>query len=132
MKKAIFLFLAITLFVNAYPQKKWSLEECINYAYENNLQIKRQALNVDYNKNNLSQSKFNTLPNLNGQWNHTFSSGKTIDYNRFEYVNQSYWSGNMGLGSDITVFSGLSILNDIKQEKIQISASPVRSRKNQK
>jgi len=117
MKKAIFLFLAITLFVNAYPQKKWSLEECINYAYENNLQIKRQALNVDYNKNNFNQSKFNTLPNLNGQWNHTFSSGKTIDYNRFEYVNQSYWSGNMGLGSDITVFSGLSILNDIKQKK---------------
>jgi len=117
MKKVIFLFLAITLFVNAYPQKKWSLEECINYAYENNLQIKRQALNVDYNKNNFNQSKFNTLPNLNGQWNHTFSSGKTIDYNRFEYVNQSYWSGNMGLGSDITVFSGLSILNDIKQKK---------------
>jgi outer membrane protein len=117
MKKVILLFLASMLFINAYPQKKWSLEECIKYAYENNLQIKRQQLNVDYNKNNFNQSKFNTLPNLNGQWNHTFSSGKTIDYNRFEYVNQSYWSGNMGLGSDITVFSGLSILNDIIQKK---------------
>ena len=57
MKKIFLLFLAVILFVNAYPQKKWSLEECINYAYENNLQIKRQELNVDYNKNNYSVSR---------------------------------------------------------------------------
>jgi outer membrane protein len=123
MKKFVFLLLASILFINAYPQKKWSLEECINYAYENNLQIKRQELNVDYNKNNFTQSKFSMLPNLNGQWNHNFSSGKTIDYNRFEYVNQSYWSGNLGLGSNMTVFSGLSILNDIIQKKYKFLQS---------
>ena len=123
MKKFVFLLLASILFINAYPQKKWSLEECINYAYENNLQIKRQELNVDYNKNNFTQSKFSVLPNLNGQWNHNFSSGKTIDYNRFEYVNQSYWSGNLGLGSNMTVFSGLSILNDIIQKKYKFLQS---------
>jgi outer membrane protein len=124
--KKIFLFaLAMIVFMNAYPQKKWSLEECINYAYENNLQIKRQELNVDYNKNNYNQSKFSTLPNLNGQWNHSFSSGKTIDNSKEipRYVNESYWSGSMGVNSNLNVFSGLTILNDIKQKKYKFLQS---------
>jgi outer membrane protein len=123
MKKVFLLFLAGCLFVNAYSQKKWSLEECINYAYENNLQIKQQQLNVNLNKNNLNQSKFNTLPNLNGQWQHNFSSGKSIDYNLFKYVDQSYWSGNLGIGSDMTLFSGLSTWNDIQQKKYKFLQS---------
>ena len=28
----------------SYAQKIWSLEECIAYAHDNNLQVKRQAL----------------------------------------------------------------------------------------
>jgi outer membrane protein len=123
MKHTVLLLLAFFIITNAYPQKKWSLEECINYAYENNLQIKRQQLSVENSKNNFNQSKFNILPNLNGQWNHNFSSGKTIDYNRFEYVNQSYWSGNMYLGSEMTLFSGLTTINDILQKKYKFLQS---------
>jgi outer membrane protein len=125
MKKVFLLSVAMIVFINAYPQKKWSLEECINYAYENNLQIKRQELNVDYNKNNFNQSKFSTLPNLNGQWTHSFSSGKTIDNSKEipRYVNENYWSGNMGVNSNLNIFSGLTILNDIKQKKYKFLQS---------
>jgi len=94
-------------------QKVWTLEECIRYAHENNIQIKRQELNVNYGKNNYLQSYFNTLPNLNGSFSHSFSEGKTIDYSVFDYVNQSYWSSNMGLSSNLTLFSGLQLYNNI-------------------
>jgi outer membrane protein len=125
MKKVFSLILAITLFTNAYPQKKWSLEECINYAYENNLQIKRMELNVQYSKNNYTQSKLNTLPNLNGQWGHSFNSGKTLDNIQSPpvYVTSSFWGGGVGLSSDLTVFSGLTIINDIKQKKYKFLQS---------
>ncbi len=123
MKQTVLFLLAFFVITSAYSQKKWSLEECINYAYENNLQIKRQQLNVGYNKNNYGQSQFNMLPNLNGQWNHNYSSGKTIDYNRFEYVNQSYWSGNMWLGSEVILFSGLTNFNDMLQKKYKFLQS---------
>lgn len=123
MKHTVLILLTLIIATGAYSQKKWSLEECINYAYENNLQIKRQQLNVAYNRNNYSQSQFNILPNLNGQWAHNYSSGKTIDYSRLGYVNQSYWSGNMWLGSDMTLFSGLTILNDILQKRYKFLQS---------
>ena len=79
--RRLFLFLCILAVAGFMPlkaQKLWSLQECISYALENNLQVKRQELNVKYNKNNFNQSYYNTLPNLNAQYNQSFSSGQTL------------------------------------------------------
>jgi outer membrane protein len=121
MKKAIILLCSLATLglapLNA--QKVWSLEECINYALENNLQIKRQELNVQYFKNNFSQSYFNTLPNLNGQVTEGFSSGTTFDQYatppHFRDVNS--WSGNLGLSSSVTLFAGFQTINNIMKSK---------------
>lgn len=116
MKKVIFLFLAWMAFMNAYSQKTWSLEECINYANANNLQIKRSQLNVDYNKNNYNQSMFNTLPNLNAGYGHSLNWGG-IDQLTNLRSNQNFQSANVGLSSELTLFKGLQTLNDIQQKK---------------
>ena len=119
MKKVIgFLFFLLLLsHAPVEAQKVWSLEECINYALENNLTVKRQELNVQHNKNNHSQSYFNALPNANGQINYGYSSGKTIDYSKFEYVDQNYWSGSAGLSSNLTLFGGFQVINNILKTK---------------
>jgi outer membrane protein len=116
MKKVFLIFLAGFLFVNAYSQQKWSLEECINYAYENNLQIKRQQLNVDYYNNNYNQSKFNVLPNANLGYGHSLNWGG-IDQLTNLRSNQNFQSANIGLSSELNIFKGLQTLNDIRQKK---------------
>ncbi len=118
--KKVFVLLCSLIVLDLLPlnaQKVWSLQECISYALENNLMIKRQELNVQYSKNNHSQSYFNVLPNLNGQVNYGFSSGKNIDYSNLEYVNQNYWSGSGGLSSSITLFGGFQTINNILKTK---------------
>ncbi|HEX2395799.1 MAG TPA: TolC family protein [Bacteroidales bacterium] len=118
MKKGLFLCSMILLgFLPVKAQKVWSLEECINYALENNLQIKRQELNVRYNKNNYNQSYFNTLPNLNGQISQGYSSGQTYDYFESQYKDQNYWSGSLGIGSNMTLFGGFQIVNNIMKTR---------------
>jgi len=107
----------ICLAAGLKAQDTWSLADCINYALENNLQVKRQELLVSNGKNNYLQSMFNILPNLNGAVNNSYSSGKTIDYAKFEYVDQNYWSSNMGLQSNLTLFSGLQNINNIQYAK---------------
>ena len=59
-KKFILLFplLCLLFFTSGKAQKIWTLEDCILYAYENNISIKQQALNTQYNENTLNQSKF--------------------------------------------------------------------------
>jgi|WetSurSiteA1Bulk_404760.scaffolds.fasta_scaffold08874_2 outer membrane protein len=121
MKKALLFLCSLIMlgFIPVKAQKVWSLEECINYALENNLQIKRQELNVQYSKNTHNQSYFNTLPNLNGQINYGRNEGKTID-NSLEvprYVNSTYWEGTVGLQSSVTLFGGFQIINNIMKTK---------------
>ena len=121
MKKAIIFlcFLATLGLAPVKAQKVWSLEECINYALENNLQVKRQELNVQFNKNNYTQSYFNTLPNLNGQIGENFNSGRDFDYSAIPpaYRNQNTWAGNLGLNSNVTLFGGFQIINTIMKSK---------------
>jgi outer membrane protein len=115
MKNKIWLLCIIFLtgWASASAQTLWTLEDCIQYAFEHNLQVKRQELNVEYSRNTYVQSYFNTLPNLNGSMNNSFSSGKTIDYAKFEYVDQNYWSSNMQISSNLTLFNGLQNYHNI-------------------
>jgi outer membrane protein len=116
MKKLMLFLLSLVMlgFVPVNAQKVWSLEECIMHALDNNLQIKRQELNVQYNKNNYTQSKFNTLPNLNGYFSHGYNAGKTVYLNRLD---ANYWSGRSGINSELYVFNGFQIINTIKENK---------------
>jgi outer membrane protein len=121
MKKGI-LFLCSMVILGFMPvnaQKVWSLEECIIYALERNLQIKRQELNVQYYKNNMNQSYFNTLPNLNAQLNESFTSGRAFDYyaDPPRYRDQNSWYGTGGLRSSVTLFNGFQIINGIVKSR---------------
>jgi outer membrane protein len=121
LRKPLLLVLALmlTAAVPLNAQKTWSLEECINYAIENNLQIKRQELNVRYSRNNYTQSYFNTLPGINGQVSESFVSGQTFDYYAVppRYTDQNSWSGNLGLSSNVMLFGGFQVINNILKSK---------------
>lgn len=120
--KKVFVLLCSLIVLDLLPlnaQKVWSLQECISYALENNLMIKRQELNVQHNKNNYFQSYFNTLPNINGQINEGFTSGQAFDYYSTppQYKDQKSWSGNLSLNSNVTLFGGFQIINNIMKSK---------------
>lgn len=56
----------VLLFIasSSIGQETWSLERCIEYALENNIQIKQQELNVKVSENQLTRSKLSAYPNL--------------------------------------------------------------------
>jgi len=71
-KKLILLFpiLLMTFFASINAQNVWSLERCILYAFDNNINIKQQMLNTHYYQNLLNQSKVELAPNLNAGVDH--------------------------------------------------------------
>jgi outer membrane protein len=135
MKKVIFLLCSLIMLglLPVRAQKAWSLEECINYALENNLTIKQQELNVEYYKNNYNQSKFNTLPNLNASINQGYYdvSGQTIINNQLVDTKSKYWSGIASLNSSVTLFNGFQTINDILQKKYLFLQSQSDQKKNE-
>jgi outer membrane protein len=117
----IFLFL---FFNSGKAQKIWSLEDCINYAYENNISIQQQTLNTQYNENLLKQSKLNQLPNLNADLNQTLSYGRALDYTTYRFTeSRRTFQSNVNVASAVTVFQGLQQRNTIRQNEFNLLAS---------
>jgi len=125
-KKFILLLpiLCLLFFTSSQAQEKWSLEDCILYAHDNNISIQQQALNTQYNENLLKQSKFDQLPNLNANLSHRYSWGRALDETTYRYTeNQSSIQSGVNAGSAVTLFQGLQQRNTIKQNEFNLLAS---------
>ncbi len=104
-------------------QKVWSLEECIKYAIDHNITIKQQVIQTDVQKNSLDLAKFQLLPSLNGQASHSYSFGRALDQNTYQFFNQTLQSDYFYLGGNLPVFNGLQNYNDIQKNKYLVLAS---------
>lgn len=103
-------------------QNTWSLQKCVDYALENNIQIKQQALNTDYYQNQVSQAKSNKLPNLNAQLGNDYSFGRSLTYdNTYKNVNSMSLSG--GLATNFTIWNGFTLNNEVKRQELDLQAT---------
>jgi outer membrane protein len=113
--------LCITFPTLIKAQKQWTLEECIGYAFQNNITIKRQALQNEVSANNLTQAKLDLFPDLNASYNHSIGRGNSFN-NSYQNVNKSS-DGNVGLSSSVVLFRGFQKLNTIKMNNYGYLAS---------
>jgi outer membrane protein len=122
--KTIILILSFSLLTLAgFSQKVWSLEDCINHALENNMQIKIQQLNSDLRNNQLVQSKADIFPSLNAGTNQNVNFGRSVDPFTNEFTSHSVFSTNFSVNSGITLFSGFQKYNTIERNKYELISS---------
>ena len=105
-----------------YPQV-WTLEECINYALENNLDIQRSELDLQTSEIAWDQSKMQRIPDLSGRASAGRNWGRSIDPVTNLFVSQAINSVNLSASSSVVLFNGLSIHNNIKQNQFSFEAS---------
>ena len=128
MNKNIFFSFSFLLIL-AWPVfsqtggKKWTLEECVQYAIDHNIQIKQRALTTEMNQNTLKQAKLSRIPTLNAGSNYSFSSGRVLDETTYRFSNNSINYLGFNVGGSMNLFSGLQKANTIKQNKYQLMAS---------
>lgn len=102
---------------------EWTLEECVNYAWENNLTIKNNQLTQLQNEISVKQSKFARLPNLSAGGGIGKSFGRTIDPVSNSFVSQDIVSGALSASSNVTLYQGGILQNTIKQNELNLQAS---------
>lgn len=100
-----------------------SLQECVQTAIENNLDVKQSDLSMERAGVTMRQSKANLLPNVGGEINHTLNQGRSIDLSTNSYVNQQQTSGSYSLSGNVTLFNGLRLLNTLKSSQYAYEAS---------
>ncbi len=113
-----FFFLSTSI----QAQKKWTLEECIDFALKNNIDIKQNELQIKVQQANLLRSKATLLPNINANANDIVNWGKTVDRYTNQFADSRTTSINIYLQSSVTVFNGFKLLNNVKKNKLELVA----------
>lgn len=124
MKKLLYtLFLTVFLITSIKAQRVLTLDECIQIALDNNLDIKRSRNNAIAAKANYNQSKMNFLPSLNAGASHNWNEGLQFDNTSGSLVNTTTLSGSGYLSSSLILFNGFSNVIGMQRDKILYDAS---------
>jgi outer membrane protein len=114
------LFLSSSL----YSQEPWDLRKCVDYALDNNIQVKQSKLNTDYFENVYEQSRYNLIPSLNATGSYGVSFGRALDQTTYEFRdNQTVQSFNPSISSSVTLFNGFRQRNTIEQNRLNLMAN---------
>lgn len=108
---------------NAQLPAKWTLEDCINYAKENNIQINTLKLSSDAAKLDWQQSKNNRLPNVNGTISQSLVNSNNADPVIGGFQTQANFSSNYGINSSMTIYNGGYLNNDIRSKSLSLESA---------
>lgn len=105
-------------------QKVWTLEECVSYALEHNIEIKRQELGVSNSEIGLSESRWDYAPSLSAGASYSISSGRVLDQTTYEFIENNVVGGSSAsVSGSMQVFSGMRRHYALKKAKASMKAS---------
>ncbi|MBO4431444.1 MAG: TolC family protein [Bacteroidaceae bacterium] len=109
----------------AWGQKVWTLQECLDYALANNIQLQQKRITAASDHEDVLQSQAALFPSVSFSTNQNASwrpfaettinlSGGTMTTNR----NSVSYNGSYGINANWTVWNGNRNINTIKQNKL--------------
>lgn len=119
MKKALtsaFVFLLVcSVFGQESKNYRFSLDDCLRFAVANSYERKSMELTGESLEATYEQAKQQRLPNLSASVGQNFNN------------NANGWStsGNVGVGSSVTIYQGGNINNTIAQSKLNLERNAV-------
>jgi outer membrane protein len=116
------LFSACCIIAHSQQNNTFTLQQCLDIAIKNNLNVKQTGLTMEQDRINLKQQRENLLPSITGGANRTLSQGRGINSVTNTYVNQSLTSDNYNLSASLTIFNGLAYQNAIKAASLNYQA----------
>ncbi|MEM0938670.1 MAG: TolC family protein [Bacteroidota bacterium] len=122
MRKFIFGFILLSTVVSwAQEVRELTLDECINMALSRNLTIKQNQNNLIGAESNKRQAYYNFLPNLNAQFNHSYTDGSDIVAG--SVVSFRSWNARPWLRSSFTFFNAFANHHLLSRRKHEFEAT---------
>jgi outer membrane protein len=115
-----FLFLSV---LSQAQSKKWTLEECVNYAIKNNISIKQSELDAKSAAIDKSSAIGGFLPSLNINGSHSWNIGLNQNITTGLLENQTTQFTAAGLNSNIDVYNGMQNQNRLRRANLTLLAS---------
>ncbi len=107
-------------------QKKWTLEECVAYAVENNLSIEQYELDLQDALIDKSDAVGAFLPDANASLSAQGNTGLSLDPTTNQLVSTTIFTANGGLTSSVMLFDGLRNIHRLNRAKLNALANQYR------
>jgi Outer membrane protein len=104
-------------------QKKWTLQETVNYAIANNLQIVATQNNQKIQENQLQVAKREYLPSVKGNINNNFSFGQSRDSYSGATFRNDYFQNSAHVSADMLLFNYGKIEKNIRKVEFDLQAT---------
>jgi len=126
MKRKWILTAMAVISLSAGAQQKWTLKDCIDYAMQNSITLKKARLTKQSATEDRKQSKAALLPSLSATTNQSVGYRPWIDAGMSTVtngtvntkVNKGYYSGTYGINAQWTVWNGNQNLNQVKVNQL--------------
>ena len=126
MKKTILALAAMMSLVTASAQKQWTLEDCIQYAIENNITLRQSQLDKQTATETRKQSQAALLPSLSASTNQSVGYRPWTDQGTVTVTNgqvdtkaeKTYYNGSYGINASWTVWNGNQNHNQVKLDRV--------------
>ena len=136
MKKRLVVLSMLMLTLTISAQKKWTMQECIDYAMANNITLQKSKLQKQSATEDLKGSKAALLPTLNASTNQSVGyqpwkdSGVSTVTNGMvnTKVDKTYYNGSYAVNAQWTVWNGNRNTNTIKLNKISEDEAELQSK----
>ena len=120
--KTVVFFVILTVMSGVAESQPWSLQQCIDYALEHNINVQQKALSQESEEYNLRIAKYSMLPNLNAGVGQSFDFGRSTNREGV-IIDQNSSSTSFNINSDMPLFSGMRIYHQIKSGKSNLHAA---------
>ena len=94
--------------------KVWTLKDCIDYALENNIQLRQSRNDYLSGMEDTKQAKAAVLPSLSASTSQSLSN-----YPSSEVSDNNMYTGSYNLSARMSLFQGGSLATAVKQSKVQ-------------
>lgn len=115
-------FAALLSAGTAHAAQGWTLDKCIEYAIENNIQIRQSDISAQNRDVDLNSARSNRLPGLSAGASQSWSFGRSITADN-TYANTNTASTSFSLGTDVTLFAGRRLTGNIQIAELSLEAA---------
>lgn len=107
--------------VLSFSQKKWSLQNCIDYAIEHNLQISAEKINLENQKENIRIAKKEKLPIVSGSINNSLNFGQNVILGTLQ--RNDNLSNNASLSASIQIYGNGKLKKSIEKAQYDVETA---------
>lgn len=117
------LFASQILIAQSIEAKKWTLQECIERAQTENLDVQSSRLNLENAGYALDQNNWNQAPSVSAGAGYGFNWGRSIDPTTNQFRTERINSLGLNANANLLLWNGLQVRNAISRSRLDIVAS---------